>query len=295
MHKPTSIVISGSDVYISGFEQNTVGKQVAKYWKNGTEVLLSDESANEYANSIAVSGNTIFVCGFKLASTNIKYPVEWVNGTEYIGTLGSGVNDLNGANNFCVVAANNQFYLAGTSFNNDATSTADRWSHTLPFAYVAPTFIASDAQAYAVAVSGTDVYTAGTFRASAPPNYYWAAYYWKNNVPYPLTDGSKNAAAIGISFSGSDLYVCGYEIKAIGSIYDIACYWKNGARVNLGDGNINTIARGIAAKGKDVYVSGNNGYFKNAVWQNHGYLWKNGVVIDSTSESGAMLGVAVGQ
>ena len=46
-----SIFVSGSDVYIAGFEGN-----VAKYWKNNIPVILTDGESQASARSIFVRG-----------------------------------------------------------------------------------------------------------------------------------------------------------------------------------------------------------------------------------------------
>lgn len=73
--------------------------------------------------------------------------------------------------------------------------------------------------------------------------------YWKNNVGFLLSDGTKNAAAYGLAVDGTDIYVSGYENNGNKKI---AKYWKNGIAVNLTDGQNNAVASGIAINGSDV-------------------------------------------
>lgn len=49
-----SITVSGSDVYVAGYEVNKTYKYVAKYWKNGTEVVLTNGSKLAIATSIVI-------------------------------------------------------------------------------------------------------------------------------------------------------------------------------------------------------------------------------------------------
>lgn len=57
----TSIVASGSDIYIAGYQVNDFNSSQSKaaYWKNGEEVVLG----NGRTGSIAISGNDIYVAG----------------------------------------------------------------------------------------------------------------------------------------------------------------------------------------------------------------------------------------
>jgi hypothetical protein len=51
----TSIAVSGNDVYVAGYEEKTAGSYEydAKYWMNGSPVILEDVS--KYRSSEAYS------------------------------------------------------------------------------------------------------------------------------------------------------------------------------------------------------------------------------------------------
>jgi hypothetical protein len=73
-----SIFVSGSDVYVAGYE--TLNNYTyATYWKNGVATNLTSNVFSE-ASSIFVSGSDVYVAGFEVLN-GIKYAVYWKNGT----------------------------------------------------------------------------------------------------------------------------------------------------------------------------------------------------------------------
>ncbi len=144
------------------------------------------------------------------------------------------------------------------------------------------------ASASSIAVSGIDVYVAGSVAndyASTlnPPE---IATYWKNGHAITLAGGT---GANSIAISGTDIYVAGYGYEGGGTV---AKYWKNGIAVNLEQ---NAYASSIAVSGADVYVAGYRGApYKGTMG---GYpptysaakYWKNGVGVltDDPNESQA--------
>lgn len=91
------------------------------------------------------------------------------------------------------------------------------------------------------------------------------AFYWKNGVAIPLTDGSNSAMANAIHVDGEDIYVVGYEDSTTGFI---AMLWKNGRAIPLSDGSKKAIANDVFVADGDVYVVGKE--------NGRAMLWKNG-------------------
>src|SRR5687767_14783031 len=95
------------DVYVAGLENNGAGVRVAKYWKNGQAVSLSDSTNDAVAYSIAVVGSDVYVAGAEgcPANTVAKY---WKNGQAV--SLTNGTND---AVAFSIAVMGSDVYVAG--------------------------------------------------------------------------------------------------------------------------------------------------------------------------------------
>ncbi|MCE7862726.1 MAG: hypothetical protein DYG99_04200 [Bacteroidetes bacterium CHB5] len=85
----TGVTVKNNDVYVTGYE-NEQGINVAKYWKNGTAVNLSDGTLDEHASSIFISDQgDVYVSGYQ---GNINTGIQakyWKNGTSHTNNSGT--------------------------------------------------------------------------------------------------------------------------------------------------------------------------------------------------------------
>ncbi len=91
------IAVAGTDIYAAGTVQNSNGRYHAAYWKNGTQVALSDSTiAPNGANvfGIGTDGSDVYVLGSISPSGSQYKAVYWKNGTR---------------NNLPVTAQNNSY------------------------------------------------------------------------------------------------------------------------------------------------------------------------------------------
>jgi hypothetical protein len=278
-----------ADVYICGRENLRCGVTVAKYWKNGEEVFLTDSISGRDAgtSSIFVAGNDIYVGGHQWDNSWAKSKY-WKNGMPVSlsnGMSSSWVNSIAVYNSDVHVAMSEEDstgnhvvkhfkngvgvnlgygYIGGMAVSDNDVYVAEHqnginyWKNGVKVNVTNDVFSTSTS----IFVVGSDVYLSGSSEKSGKNQ----AKYWKNGQEVILTNGSFEARATSIFVSGNDVYVAGYERK--GSNQSVAKYWKNGIEVILPSEKSQAQALCIAVSGSDVYVAGKE--------EEDVLLWKNG-------------------
>jgi len=206
-----SIAVSGNDAYVAGMEWNGRSyqdangypnkKSVAKYWKNSQPVILSDGTNDAWTTSIAVSGNDVYVAGMEwngksyqdASGSTYKKSVAkyWKNSQPVI--LTDGTEDAYAES---IAVSSTDVYVAGTEWNGKPyqiqgnayiyrKSIAKYWKNGQAINLTDGT---EDAVAKSIAISGTDVYVAGTVNGYAT--------YWKNGVAVKLSNVESDANSI---------------------------------------------------------------------------------------------------
>lgn len=271
------------DVYVAGLEEKGSG-YVAKYWKNGQPIALTDGTTNAAATSISVSGNDVYVCGS--IDGNAVY---WKNGN--LVTLGDG-------NATSIAVSGNDVYVAGwvRVFSGAESIHACYWKNgniaLLPDNARSDPYwdnfpiSSKGSSANSIFISGSDVYIAGgeeISRVDLPdpndpfgaPGYISAtsAVYWKNGNEIYLIKGPYAGSLADEAYS---IFVDGQDVYACGALE--ARYWKNGTSVYLPGRTANSI---YVSEG-DVYVAGSQPdgqsfqtYF-GIFYREVAKYWKNG-------------------
>jgi hypothetical protein len=213
-----SIFVDGNDVYAAGIDRG-----VAKYWKNGVPVDLTDGVNYGEAWSIVVSEGDVYVAGWQYKTTQIDpthfytAPVAkyWKNGvpTELSDPLAFGIAHS-------IFLSGTAIYVAGNTCQENEPPGCDLvtyWKNGTPVVLPGQKPTAGSS----IFVSGADVYVAGDYFTGGGSA---VADLWKDGTLTQLTTGS--SAANQVIVSGSDVYVAGASTNGQGQ--EVAGYWKNG-------------------------------------------------------------------
>lgn len=269
-----SVFVSGTDVYVAGYENSTWG-DIAKVWKNGVATKLdgglypNGSSYDARGNSVFVSGTDVYVAGSAYNGATI-----WKNGA---ATSLAGGSTQNYAEAFSVFVSGTDVYVAGTAevpFPNNLAAII--WKDGLTTNLT--TNGTTSAGANSIFLSGTDVYVAGSEQIQGS----YVAKVWKNGVVTILSNAFSDANSVFTS--GTDVYVAGRDRVPLGpgSMPDLPTVWKNGVATYLS--NVNGEAKSVFVYGTDVYVSG----FQSGAANDKATIWKNGLAInlsDGTTNS----------
>ena len=177
-----AIVVAGNDVYVAGEEYNGTN-YVAKYWKNGISMALTDGSKEAHAYSIAVSGTDIYVAGSEMSGMNGNMVADyWKNGTVFHLTDGSNYARANS-----ITVSGTSVYAAGAEFKDGNFFVAKYWLNGYA---VAITDSSNYSMANSIVVQDHNIYIAGKELQGAFMQGKPVALYWKNGSEVPVQDPS---------------------------------------------------------------------------------------------------------
>lgn len=263
-------------VYISGFEFNGT-KNVAKYWKNEKEVVLTDGTHWAEASSIYVVNNDVYVAGTEENGSNIKVAKYWKNGISI--SLSNGLKEAKAVD---IVVIDSDVYVAGTEFDG-TKNIAKYWKNGQG---VPLSDGSQDADVSAIAIdSNNNIYVSGSELFSGNVS---AARYWKNGIKFNLTNpGPSGFIAIAytsdIAVVDNDVFVSGVRFQT--SNYPLSAqYWENGKEVRLLYSESKTSSIFITDL-KDIYLTGHEVRGNFGVTKKAACYWKNGSISYLSDES----------
>lgn len=241
------------DVYIAGFESNGTNN-IAKVWKNGTPILLTDGRYNAEANSVFVSGGDVYVAGFE--SNGIRRVAKvWKNGVPT-----SLTNDNVNADAYAVFVVGSDVYVSG--YNSDPMNFGKVWKNGRELYTMNESNFGIFLRSLYVTDNG-DVYVAGSVGTATITA---VAKAWKNGTElYTLSNSNQTTGAFSVYVYNGDIYVAG-------SVHRGFRIWKNG--FSLYDDDMRGRANAVYVAAGDVYAAG----YETGVSSNTAVakIWKNG-------------------
>lgn len=217
------LAVSGNDIYLAGIEYPSGGVGKIILWKNGSVSSITNNTGTGATDArvydMLVVGADVYLAGYETTSSGAfnRLPKYWKNGQATTLGAASGV----GSSAHRIVLVNNDVYCAGESEGKPIY-----WKNG-----TATNLSTSSGWCYGIALSGSDVYAAGS--VSTGSNIFNAVS-WKNGSQNLLsnitTQGTSSVYGIGVD--GSDVYIIGSLPNASNSSAK-SVYWKNGTMVEL--------------------------------------------------------------
>ena len=298
------------DVYVGGFTTKPNGNRVATVWVNGNPAPLTDGTTDAWVQSVAISGQNVYAFGGDHAGPGgALLPTVWMTnqppdqpltqpfaGADF-QTTHYGDGGLDTSPFLCGTVSGGTPYLAGAQTAvGQPGNTLTIWTSGQAQAYpgASPSLIGNPTGIAATqAGTGTDVYVAGSTTDTSVANSPNTAVYWKNGTPMPLTDGSQDAMANGLTIFNGQVLVVGQ----IGASPTQATLWMaDGTSAVLpAQWQLAAIANGVAVGNAGIFVGGTDtmGTMTVAkVWQGDGASF-NGTNLSDGSNNAAVLGLAV--
>ncbi len=238
----TSVFVDGTDIYISGIEENDNELPSAKVWKNG-ELLytLSDPSNYGNANSIYVYDGDVYVAGSETDENEIATAKIWKNGETYASLTNGGV----GSQAYGISVNETGIYTAGyEESEQQENGTPKLWRDMVQEDLTEGLY---HGQAQALYANGSDVYVAGYEEGE---NENSVAKIWINGQVIDLDVMDSEAHSIFVK--EEDVYVAGI-VYGNTEDEDQAVVWKNASPTEYG---IGSAASSVYIYDGDVYVGG---------------------------------------
>lgn len=251
-----SISVNGSDVYVAGqFDHaGTVAANNVAKW-NGTSWSALGTGTDDYCNAVLATGTNVYVGGFfqNAGGVAAPYAARW-NGTAWsaLGALDDEVMAF-ATNVMGTIYVGGWFTASGsTTLNYIAqwSTAAGDWAGLVDGA---KTGMNNAVYTLACDASG-NLYAGGNFTNAGADNSATRIAMW-NGATWSHFGTGAAAGVWGITFVGTDLYICGSFTTAGGTAVNYSAKWNGTAWSALG-GMLST-TYGAATDGTNVYMGGN--------------------------------------
>lgn len=276
------VYIDGADVYVVGAERNAAGIYVAKYWKNGNEVNLTNGSQNSIAYCIKKVNNLIVVGGYSMYN-GVTSATIWQNGIQrridnsnnisYVNSI--EIFSENGVVAFGEILDTQSNIVRGVFYNiplNNNNIEGGYLANSNTYLRISGAKLISELDRY--------IYYGSEKNANGKEVAYYSGQVLQTRNY--ITDGGYDAKATDLAYHNNILYFSGYEKNA--NNINVAKYWKDNSSINLSDGTKDAYASGIAVSNNDVYVCGHE--------DSKAVFWKNGAktqLANDTSEANSVI------
>jgi hypothetical protein len=122
-----SIYVAGTNVYVAGEERNVSANTIAKVWKNGVGISLTNAATSASAKAIFVIDTDVYVAGIEKNAAGFYVAKVWKNG---IAT--SLTNGLTDAYTTGIFVKGADVYVSGKEINSSGAPVAKFWKNGLP-------------------------------------------------------------------------------------------------------------------------------------------------------------------
>jgi hypothetical protein len=265
-----ALAISGSDIYAGGSFSSPSGN-LAQF--NGVNWTPLSHGVNGKVDVLALSGSDLYLGGEFTQATDangpktVNYLAQWHIPSSTFSSLSVGLNGFV----YAILVSPGGIYAAGTftmAGGNPASHVAlwdgNAWS-TLQNQYAIQDGV--DSYAFALALSGNDLYVGGQFTSAGGRLASYVARWNVNDRQWYSPGNGPNGNVYAVAVNGNDVYVAGDFSSAGGLTANGVTFWNRSSGVwsSMGSGLAGCTGVfclgpkpfAIAINGNSVYVGGN--------------------------------------
>ena len=204
----SGVVVSGSDVYVYGSEEDGGGVERARYWKNGVATTLTDGTGgNARIDHMQIVNGKKYCLGVENKTMKL-----WINGA--VNLITDGVRQ---ASTKGIEIVGSDVYIFGS--DNGAGTEAKVWKNGVVQSSTSGIYwygsSSSNGDIYAVAIDNS------TFGSAI-----WMNGLFVDLITAPASASDPVVVANAVRAFGDNLYIAGWRHDSAGD--EIASYWKDG-------------------------------------------------------------------